>query len=102
MTCRRFCGCALAFQSFPLENFSESANASSNVRADSWIMQTQFLDAQQKVDSYFESSSAYWKSIYIDETLLPRIYQDRQDAALRWIRELGLQANARILDAGCG
>jgi ubiquinone/menaquinone biosynthesis C-methylase UbiE len=60
------------------------------------------LDLQQQVNEYFESSSEYWKNIYCDDQLLPRIYQDRHNTALGWIRELGLRRDARILEIGCG
>src|SRR5262249_41497503 len=47
-------------------------------------------------------SSEYWKGIYFDDTLLPTIYQDRHHATLSRIERLGLDANARILEAGGG
>jgi ubiquinone/menaquinone biosynthesis C-methylase UbiE len=65
-------------------------------------MQMKSANAQQEVNDYFESSSLYWKKIYSDDRLLPTIYQDRHNTALRWVTKLGLHANARILDAGCG
>jgi ubiquinone/menaquinone biosynthesis C-methylase UbiE len=65
-------------------------------------MQTQCTDVQLKVNEYFESSSDYWKEIYFDTGLLPTIYQYRHDVTLRWIRELSLPTNARILEVGCG
>ena len=54
------------------------------------------------VNAYFESSASYWKQIYSDDGLLPTIYQERHNTALRWVKKLGLRANARILEAGCG
>lgn len=65
-------------------------------------MQTQYADAQQRVNDYFESSSEYWKKIYSDDALLPTIYQDRHNTTLDWIRNLGLSPTARILEIGCG
>jgi ubiquinone/menaquinone biosynthesis C-methylase UbiE len=53
-------------------------------------------------NAYFELSASYWKEIYSDDRLLPTIYQDRHNTALRWVTKLGLHANARILEAGCG
>src|SRR5262245_40047858 len=58
--------------------------------------------SQQYVTGYFESTAAYWRRVYSDDTLLPTIYQDRHYIALRWIRELDLSPNARILEVGCG
>jgi len=57
---------------------------------------------QQEVNEYFESSSAHWQNIYAEKKLLPRIYQDRHNTALAWIRRLGLRKEARILEVGCG
>jgi len=65
-------------------------------------MQTNRVCAQQEVNNYFESASEYWKDIYSDERLIPRIYQDRHNTALDWISQLGLHADARILEVGCG
>jgi ubiquinone/menaquinone biosynthesis C-methylase UbiE len=57
---------------------------------------------QQEVNEYFESSSAYWQNLYSEKELLPRIYQDRHNTTLAWIRRLGLRKEARILEVGCG
>lgn len=57
---------------------------------------------QQHVTGYFESTAAYWKSVYADNSLLPAIYQDRRDAVLGWIQDLDLDPGARILEVGCG
>src|SRR5215471_11128507 len=64
-------------------------------------MQTH-ANPQQEVNEYFESSSDYWKDIYCEDELLPRIYQDRHNTTLAWIRKLGLRKDARILEVGCG
>ena len=58
--------------------------------------------SQRSVTEYFESTAAYWKSVYADERLLPAIYQDRHNTALGWIEDLDLHPNARILEVGCG
>jgi ubiquinone/menaquinone biosynthesis C-methylase UbiE len=58
--------------------------------------------SQQQVTDYFESTAAYWKTVYSDQRLLPAIYRDRHNTALRWIRQLGLHPSARILEVGCG
>jgi ubiquinone/menaquinone biosynthesis C-methylase UbiE len=65
-------------------------------------MQTNRVFAQQEINDYFESASEYWKEIYSDIRLIPRIYQDRHNTALDWISRLGLPADARILEVGCG
>ena len=50
-------------------------------------MQKPFGDVQLKVNEYFESSSRYWKEIYLDNSLLPTIYQERHNVTLGWIAE---------------
>src|SRR5262245_6783797 len=65
-------------------------------------MQRQHDNPQQSVNDYFESSRVDWERIYFENRLLPTIYQDRHNTALRWISELGLRTNARILEIGCG
>jgi len=58
--------------------------------------------SQQHVSEYFESTAAYWKTLYSDDRLLPTIYQDRHNTALAWIEGLKLDRSARILEVGCG
>jgi ubiquinone/menaquinone biosynthesis C-methylase UbiE len=58
--------------------------------------------SQQHVTDFFESTSAYWQTVYSDDRLLPTIYQDRHSTAHGWIQDLGLRPNARILEVGCG
>jgi ubiquinone/menaquinone biosynthesis C-methylase UbiE len=65
-------------------------------------MQRQYDNSQQKVNDYFESSRVDWERIYFENRLLPTIYQDRHNTAFRWVSELGLRTDARILEIGCG
>jgi len=58
--------------------------------------------SQRHVSDYFESTAAYWKTLYSDDRLLSTIYQDRHDTALEWIQDLNLVTSARILEVGCG
>jgi len=58
--------------------------------------------SQRNVTDYFESTAAYWKEVYSDNRLQPVIYRDRHQEALRWIWELDLEQNARVLEVGCG
>jgi len=60
------------------------------------------FSSQQSVTDYFESTAAYWKTVYADDRLLPAIYRDRHNTALGWIQELDLHPRARILEVGCG
>jgi ubiquinone/menaquinone biosynthesis C-methylase UbiE len=58
--------------------------------------------SQRHVSDYFESTAAYWTTIYSDDRLLSTIYQDRHNTALGWIEDLNLVPSARILEVGCG
>jgi len=58
--------------------------------------------SQRHVTDYFESTAGFWKTVYSDQRLLPTIYRDRHNTALRWIQHLGLHPSARILEVGCG
>jgi ubiquinone/menaquinone biosynthesis C-methylase UbiE len=58
--------------------------------------------SQQYVTDFFQSTAAYWKTIYSDDRLTPTIYQDRHLTALGWVQDLDLRPNARILEVGCG
>src|SRR6187549_727044 len=58
--------------------------------------------SQRHVSDYFESTAAYWKTLYADDRLLSTIYQDRHHTALGWIQDLNLVPSARILEVGCG
>src|SRR6266850_831283 len=55
-----------------------------------------------QANEYFESSAPYWQKVYSGDGLLPVIYRDRHNTSLGWIGELGLHADARILEVGCG
>src|SRR5436853_5624633 len=101
-TSSRFSVCFRCSPSGRLERFSERASGFSNRPPNRWWkMQMPGADAQQEVNDYFESSSSYWKGIYSDDELLPTIYQDRHNTALRWVTKLALRPDARILEAGC-
>jgi ubiquinone/menaquinone biosynthesis C-methylase UbiE len=58
--------------------------------------------SQRSVTDHFESTAAYWKTVYSDDSLLPHIYRDRHTTALGWIQKLDLHPRARILEVGCG
>ena len=58
--------------------------------------------SQQHVTELFESTAAYWRTVYSDDRLLPTIYQDRHRTALGWVQDLDLRPNSRILEVGCG
>src|SRR5438309_853709 len=57
---------------------------------------------QPVVDNYFASATSYWGRIYSEDDLIARIYQNRQQMALEWVRQLRLSAGAHIADVGCG
>jgi ubiquinone/menaquinone biosynthesis C-methylase UbiE len=58
--------------------------------------------SQQHVTDYFESTAAYWKTVYSGQRLLSTIYRERHNTALAWIQHLDLHPSARILEVGCG
>jgi ubiquinone/menaquinone biosynthesis C-methylase UbiE len=58
--------------------------------------------SQQSVTDYFESTAAYWQTVYAEDRLLPATYRDRHNTALGWIQGLDLRPRARILEVGCG
>lgn len=60
------------------------------------------IHRQQAVNAYFQSVSSYWRAIYQDTGLIGMIYQARRAASLALIGRLGLPAEARILEIGCG
>ncbi len=59
-------------------------------------------EQQQQVHAYFQSEALYWRRIYEEERLIPRIYRERREATLEWVRQIGLPAGARVLEVGCG
>jgi predicted ATP-grasp superfamily ATP-dependent carboligase/ubiquinone/menaquinone biosynthesis C-methylase UbiE len=52
--------------------------------------------------SYFRSVAGYWAKLYEDHDLTARIYQERKNVTLEWIKEIQLPAGASVLDLGCG
>ena len=58
--------------------------------------------AQQLVDRYFESAVTYWDDVYRECDLAGTVYQRRKEETLKWVADLRLPANAKIIDVGCG
>ena len=58
--------------------------------------------AQQLVDRYFESAVTYWDDVYRESDLAGTVYQRRKEETLKWVADLRLPADARIIDVGCG
>ena len=59
-------------------------------------------DHQNRLDAYFEASSAYWTDVYEFEDVDGTIYRERRSVVLALARKLGLTAESRILEVGCG
>jgi ubiquinone/menaquinone biosynthesis C-methylase UbiE len=59
-------------------------------------------DRQRRVDEHFAAHARYWKELYEEATLFGRIHQLRRELTLRWIAELALPPQARVLELGCG
>ena len=57
---------------------------------------------QDAVDRLFDAEAQQWADYYRDSSVDGTIYRSRQDAALKWVDDLQLEAGARALDAGCG
>ena len=57
---------------------------------------------QRRVDDHFDATARHWKDLYEEPTLDGLIHQQRRAIALRWIDELGLPTNSRVVDLGCG
>lgn len=60
------------------------------------------MDQQVEVNAYFQLQATYWKDIYKNGDVYARIHQQRHERVLKWVEELGLDTNARILEIGCG
>jgi len=59
-------------------------------------------DHQNCLDAHFEESSAYWTDIYALEDVDGTIYRERRSVVLALAQRLGLPAESRILEVGCG
>src|SRR5215469_3150211 len=60
-------------------------------------------DGKRRTHSgYFRSVAAHWERLYEDQHLTARIYQERKDMTLDWIKDFSLPDSARVLDLGCG
>lgn len=60
------------------------------------------LHEQEKVNTYFQSRSTFWKDIYASKGVFAETIRDRQRAALAWIDSLVLTPGSRVLEVGCG
>ena len=59
-------------------------------------------DHQKCIDAHFAASSAYWTKIYEVAEVEGAIYRERRSVVLALAKKLRLQAEASILDIGCG
>src|SRR5712692_8756179 len=57
---------------------------------------------QEKVNTYFQSQSSYWKDVYASNDVQGEIFRDRHAAALAWIDSLALAPGSQVLEIGCG
>jgi SAM-dependent methyltransferase len=57
------------------------------------------LSHQKAVGDYFEATSDYWERIYDRPD---RFYRQRHERVLQFIDKLGLAAESRLLEMGCG
>lgn len=54
------------------------------------------------VDTHFHSHVTQWRDVYEQEGLDGAIYRKRLDIVLRWIDELAIPTQERVLEIGCG
>ena len=54
------------------------------------------------VDTHFHSRVTQWRDVYEQEGLDGAIYRKRLDIVLRWIDELAIPTQERVLEIGCG
>jgi ubiquinone/menaquinone biosynthesis C-methylase UbiE len=57
---------------------------------------------QNLVRDLFDGSSTFWTQIYQQKDVFAIIHQQRQVIALRYVVELSLPNNTRVLEIGCG
>jgi ubiquinone/menaquinone biosynthesis C-methylase UbiE len=57
---------------------------------------------QNRVNDLFQTTASKWKDIYREENLYSRLYQQRMELVLSLVDEIGLAADARALEVGCG
>src|SRR5689334_9389754 len=57
---------------------------------------------QQDVNTHFDATASYWDEVYRDQDLQGVIYQQRQTAVLEYVDQVKLQAQAQVLEIGCG
>ena len=58
--------------------------------------------AQERVNTLFDSTVSYWDEVYRGDDLQALIYRERQNAVLAYADAVGLKAEARVLEIGCG
>jgi ubiquinone/menaquinone biosynthesis C-methylase UbiE len=57
---------------------------------------------QEKVNSYFQSQSSFWKDIYSASSMQAEFLRARHAAALALIDDLALASDSHVLEIGCG
>jgi ubiquinone/menaquinone biosynthesis C-methylase UbiE len=67
-----------------------------------WPGATERSGVQQDVNTHFDAAAGYWDEIYRDSDLQSVIYQRRQAAVLDYVAQANTQADARVLEIGCG
>src|SRR5689334_18584214 len=56
----------------------------------------------QRVLEHFNAAAGGWDEIYRDNSVRGAVIKVRHTLALKWVRELQLPADARVLEIGCG
>jgi ubiquinone/menaquinone biosynthesis C-methylase UbiE len=60
------------------------------------------LQQQEKLNSYFQYQSVFWKEIYESDGVYAEIHRTRYATVLSWIDYLKLTADSKVLEIGCG
>jgi ubiquinone/menaquinone biosynthesis C-methylase UbiE len=60
------------------------------------------LQQQEKVNTYFQIHSTFWKEIYESNGVYAEIHRNRYATVLTWIDSLMLTADSKVLEIGCG
>ncbi|HEY1350078.1 MAG TPA: class I SAM-dependent methyltransferase [Ktedonobacteraceae bacterium] len=57
---------------------------------------------RDQVNTYFQNDTEYWQQVYVTRDARAEMIRDRHEAVLRWIDQLGLPPDSRVLEVGCG
>src|SRR6202166_5385981 len=59
-------------------------------------------EQQKRVAEHFQQTAVEWRDLYYKHDLYALLYQERKSVVLSLVDRLGVTAEARALDIGCG